>query len=465
LQVDGAMIINSSGYITGSGSIILNGNLDNSSSPANNVLATLYVSGTTVQNIIAGGSFGSVYITNPSVFIKLKNNLAANVFDVNAQSGVITFTADNPYTFFTVNSRLGLEKGRIIMVYNTILITALNCSIDSYSQQSFVEGQMQRNFQGGYGGAFFPVGNGVYRPVGIGTISFGGTVSTYQVQVINSAPDSRALPATIDRVSQVRYYQIYDVGSTGILTGTIQLSYGADDGVSDSTMLHIARDDGNGNWVDMGGSTIFGSPVIQASGFNNFYQTYVLANVKGGSNLLASNSALPVNWLSVSADIIDRQVLVTWIVENEQNVKNYTLQRSADGLTFTDLQSINATTIVVAEKQYQAIDAVPLTNNNYYRIRQADKDGRYSFSKIVRIKNADNNGFVITPNPATDVVTIKNDSPIFQLQCFNNNGQLMYNVKPGSNQWLIPLHGWAAGVYYVKIVSDKNVSVARFIKN
>jgi hypothetical protein len=47
--------------------------------------------------------------------------------------------------------------------------------------------------------------------------------------------------------------------------------------------------------------------------------------------------------------------------------------------------------------------------NNYYRLKQVDKDGKYSYSQIVLLKGSKANGISISaiyPNPAKDNVSI-----------------------------------------------------------
>jgi hypothetical protein len=51
-----------------------------------------------------------------------------------------------------------------------------------------------------------------------------------------------------------------------------------------------------------------------------------------------------------------------------------------------------------------------------------------------------------------------------RLQCFNSNGQLLYDVKPAASQYAIPVQQWPAGVYYIQITGNNQVQQTRFVK-
>ncbi len=177
------------------------------------------------------------------------------------------------------------------------------------------------------------------------------------------------------------------------------------------------------------------------------------------------NNALPVKWLAVTAKPAGSQVQVNWKITNEVNVTGYEVERSAEGISFTSVATLPASSARVIEKQYQATDALPLRGKNYYRIRQTDADGKYSYSKTVLVNRIETGGFVLWPNPATETVTVQNRQIMNRLQCYNSNGQLMLDVQPAASQYSIPVQPWAAGVYQVKITSGGQVLHTKFVKN
>ena len=175
-------------------------------------------------------------------------------------------------------------------------------------------------------------------------------------------------------------------------------------------------------------------------------------------------NSLPVTWLAVGAKLNGKEVQVSWTVSNEINVASYVVQRSTDGLSFSNIATVNATETVLPQKQYGAIDRLPLKGTNYYRILQTDKDGKYTYSKTVLVNVTEAGGLIIYPNPAASTVNVQNGQAIMKLQVFNSGGQMMYEAKPVATQHAIPVQQWAPGVYYISITSGTQVTQSRFIK-
>ncbi|MEP6749471.1 MAG: S8 family serine peptidase [Bacteroidota bacterium] len=460
LLVDGSLLIGAAGNITGNGILTLNGTLDNTASANSNVFVRTEIGAGAAQTIAAGGSFGTLYISNPLVVINLANGLSADSIVISNGTGTVTITADNPSTLLTINKKLSLQNGRLIMGNNATLDLAVGSMTEGGNASSFVEGPVRNSTNtAGLSTLFFPVGKDVYRPVSLDVTHSSAGLSVYQAEVFNTAAATRTMPSTINAVSSTRHFKISNIGSQPLTAAAATLTYGLDDGVTDASSLRMAKDDGTTNWIDLGGTgTANGMGTITSTVNFTSFSDFVLANALNGAN------ALPVKWLEVAAKMAGKQVQVTWKTANEINVENYVAERSADGISFDGVARVHASNSPAAEKQYQITDVLPLKGNNYYRILQTDKDGKYSYSKTVLVNVSETGNFLLWPNPATDAVTVQNSQAIIRLQCYNGNGQLMYDVKPAANQYTIPLQQWAAGIYHVKITSAGKVFQATFVK-
>lgn len=460
LVADGSLIIGASGSITGNGTITVNGTLDNSASISSNVFVRTEMTGSAAQAISAAGGFATLYFSNPSATINLSNTLAADSIIINNGAGTVTVTATNPSTLLTINKKISLQNGRLIMGNNAALDLAVNSIIEGGNVSSFVEGPVRNSTNtAGLSTLFFPVGKDVYRPVSLDVTHASAGLSTYQAEVYNTPAVTRSMPATINAVSSVRHFKISNLGSQPLDAAAATLTYGLDDGVTDAASLRLAKDDGTTNWIDLGGTgSGNGSGTITSTVNFTSFSDFVLANALNGTN------ALPVQWLDVTATLAGKQVKVQWKTANEVNVVNYTVERSANGISFTPIAQVSASAAISAQKLYDATDGLPLKGNNYYRIRQTDKDGKFSYSKTVLVNAGATGNFLLWPNPATETVTIQNNQTIQRLQVYSSNGQLIYDVKPGANQHTIPLKQWAAGIYEVKMTSGGQVTQARFVK-
>ncbi|UAY53267.1 DUF4347 domain-containing protein [Ferruginibacter albus] len=105
---------------------------------------------------------------------------------------------------------------------------------------------------------------------------------------------------------------------------------------------------------------------------------------------------LPVSFTSVTASTINTGVTVSWKVENQLNIKNYVVERSADGKTFNDITTVTAE----SKTDYSAIDISAMKNDNFYRIKSIGNDGSIQYSSIVKVSATQSAGNISAyPNP------------------------------------------------------------------
>lgn len=148
----------------------------------------------------------------------------------------------------------------------------------------------------------FPLGSGItYRPVTLTVNHEQATATTYTALVSNTAPPLRTLPGTLSAVSSIRYYAINKSAGATIsptLGASVQLYYGLDDGVPDATLSRIAKDDGSGNWLNIGGSgTTDTTGSITSNAFFSF-SDFVLATAD-----TSAVAVLPTVTSSAASDI------------------------------------------------------------------------------------------------------------------------------------------------------------------
>jgi hypothetical protein len=116
-----------------------------------------------------------------------------------------------------------------------------------------------------------------------------------------------------------------------------------------------------------------------------------------------SCSALPVDFISFKAVMQSGKVNLEWITGSELNNEYFVVERSEDGEQFTEVARVNGKGNTNGISTYQTIDPNPFVGISYYRIRQVDTDGTYSFSKTVSVENnSDELAIQIFPNPVQE---------------------------------------------------------------
>ena len=309
---------------------------------------------------------------------------------------------------------------------------------------SYVNGPLTVEISSGDGNRLFPIGkNGLYRPVMLDNNCCGSNSAKFMAEVILGPPPARTLPAGISKVSEVRYYRITRVGSNGT-DFKITIPYGADDGVTDPANLTIAKDNGAGAWLDIGGTptgTSTGS--IQSNTFNGF-SDFVLANKTGGGN------TLPVTWLSFTASRQHANAQLVWRIIQEQNCNLYDVERSSDGITFQKLGSVSCRNSQVAQT-YIYTDAAPGKGNFYYRIKQFDKDGSFEYSQIRTVNFTNVNTITVYPNPTRNLLQITGLQNNSVINLYDAGGRRVLQTRSGQPIVQMQVGHLPAGIYQLSI--------------
>jgi len=110
-----------------------------------------------------------------------------------------------------------------------------------------------------------------------------------------------------------------------------------------------------------------GEPVTEATGLNSPNPRSLYA---------AGTAGLPVALLNFSGQQKQTTVQLEWITASETNNDYFTIDRSADGLSYTRLFKIKGAGNSSRAKSYLSIDETPRTGDNYYRLSQTDCNGK-----------------------------------------------------------------------------------------
>ena len=98
--------------------------------------------------------------------------------------------------------------------------------------------------------------------------------------------------------------------------------------------------------------------------------------------LSSVNSPLPVELVSFEARPVLNRVELSWTTASETGNDHFEVERSEDGNTFSRIGTVSGAGNSTALRQYQFNDASPLRGISYYRLRQVDFDGGYTFSDV-----------------------------------------------------------------------------------
>ena len=185
--------------------------------------------------------------------------------------------------------------------------------------------------------------------------------------------------------------------------------------------------------------------------------------------------SLPVNLIAFNASLINKKVAVTWTTAAEKNASHYVVQRSTDGVDFTDAGTIFTEGNFTTNRSYSFQDVVNTNAKGvlYYRLKMVDMDGQYDYSMVRLVKLGDNNGRLelqAFPNPVVNELRVtipeawQNRQVVYEL--YTGDGQLLKRFlnKSATQTEIIGMQQYQPGVYIVKALNDAEMASQRIIK-
>lgn len=185
---------------------------------------------------------------------------------------------------------------------------------------------------------------------------------------------------------------------------------------------------------------------------------------------------LPVTLEKFTAVPQRSEVLTKWTVSAQLNNEYFEVERSANGTQFTAIGRIAGCANCAEKMDYQFTDKQPLPGASYYRLKQTDIDGNYTYSKVVRVIFTDHAGkLTLYPTVTNSEFTLTynnkatTDQPAM-IRVVSATGTTIQNVKlvlkPGMNNIPLSLMKQAAGNYYVNLIltTSNSVQTATVIK-
>lgn len=178
-----------------------------------------------------------------------------------------------------------------------------------------------------------------------------------------------------------------------------------------------------------------------------------------------SSQTLPVTFVDFTAEKEGQNVQLNWSVTNEINNDHYEVEQSTGNGEFVKIGTIK-TASGSGINSYKFLDKNPALNKtNFYRIKQVDRDGKFSFSPIRLVKFSENNILTVSPNPATNFIRIYSTQSPVNINVFDNNGKKLITQRLSNGSTQIDISRWSKGIYTVIAESDgKNINSTKIVK-
>ncbi len=183
---------------------------------------------------------------------------------------------------------------------------------------------------------------------------------------------------------------------------------------------------------------------------------------------------IPVELTSFTANVVNNNVMLNWVTATEINNSGFEIQRSIDNSNFIKVGFTpgNGTTTEISKYGFSDSD---LENGKYYyRLRQLDFDGTFSFSDVVQADVNAELDFTLYqnyPNPFNPSTTIKYQIPVTSnvvLKVYDILGKEVATLvnetkQAGSYSVNFDANSFSSGIYIYKLTSNQYLQTKRMM--
>jgi hypothetical protein len=388
----------------------------------------------TTQNI--GG-------TTSTVFYNLIVNKASGVLNLNTSTTV----GDNGGG--TTTGVLTLTSGQLVLNSKTLTISNPAITAIAYTSGSIKSETASASPGGGTGPAGtgygivtwkvnsnagahiipFITGSAVSIPFTFNVDGAGGSLGDFSVSTYGTTAANTPYPASVNHVSDTlglsgnnsaytvdRFWYISKTGGAG--KANLTFSYSPSEAPSAGNL----GSDGKGNiaqkwgaanyWLRMPSQT-YNTALTYSVTVSNITQFAPSGTAAGGTawGLAQNIHPLPIELLSFSAKLNSQKTVdINWSTASEINNNYFVVERSVNGISFEPIASQSGSLNSFTIKKYSVNDENPLKSRSYYRLKQVDFGGKFTYSASVSIFNDQTSLISIYPNPARNRFSVKYNS-------------------------------------------------------
>ncbi len=416
---------------------------------------TVTFNGTSNQAVTSNSSsFYNLVVDNSATQVTLNDNLSvSNILTLT--DGVITTTAS----------------------YRVIISSTSASALTGYSSASFVNGNLRRSIASNTSTYVFPIGNGTTSG------------DYYQADIINNNLagitylDSRFKPlaghddAEMDvgdywehgslTYNSINMAGVWEIEPDAVPSGGaygVRLYITNMSGLVDNEFGILKRPVGSTSGADWstGGGTLNPNDADGRTVAIGYMKRIGLTSFSefGAGQGNGSGGGLPIELLSFSAEVEETIVKIEWTTATEINNDFFTVERSQNGIEFEELNVFEGAGNSSQTRQYQTFDRQPYEGVSYYRLKQTDYDGAFTYSDIVSVSvEKPQPVFTVFPNPISGgrlFVNIENPEMgenALTVEIIDATGKKVYsNTKLQNESSLVAIdlpENIHAGIYFV----------------
>lgn len=363
-----------------------------------------------------------------------------------------------PLTDITVTNLLTLTRGIIYTNGNTVIIPD-NSTATSGNTLSFVDGVIKKI---GNDAFVFPVGNAlIWARI---AISAPASVSTeFTGQYFNAPNPYAGVTAPLTDISYMEYWMLNRAVTADNVTVKLFWENNVRSGINNSADLTVSKWNGT-SWIDMGQGAI--SYAAQGNITSNLVTSF--SPFAFGSKSLVVNP-LPIELLSFTATPVGNIVEINWTTATETNNDFFSIEKTIDGYNYDFVGTVDGAGNSTNTLNYSITDNNPFIGLSYYRLKQTDFNGDYTYSPLasVNFNLTTDFDFEIFPNPnegeninisfnaiqGEEVLVV-----VYDVNGKESYSKIIISQQDGENIYAIdPSSKLSSGTYFITAASQQKI--------
>ena len=383
----------------------------------------------------------------------------------------------------SISNTLTFTSGNFITSSDTLIVgTSISILGSVVRTSGHVVGYLKRWIAAaGTSNILFPVGSanyyeGMNYSFTIAPSAAGSITTTYTAT--NPGKSGFNLWDSPDSIINIGYALWTSTMGNGLTGGTFSedITATALPSVIDYTALHLLRRANSGSaWTIAGihsaGTGSNAIPVIHRTGMTVHGQFGI------GSG---SANPLPIKLIYFNAKLKDDIVKLTWATASELNNDFFTVEHSSDGIHFEEILRQRGAGNSSFTLYYTDEDLKPLNGYNFYRLKQTDYDGHFTYSDVETVKyklksedEPDLKILSVIPNPFSEkfYLNFSTKSVInVDIMLINSSGQVVTQDKiqttEGYNTYeFTDNYNLNKGIYFINLLYKNQHITQKVIKN
>ena len=230
---------------------------------------------------------------------------------------------------------------------------------------------------------------------------------------------------------------------------------------------------GDGYKYLTGSAALNSGVLIPNNGGRDYYGLPVSSTTPpnvGMYNGPAVSEPVPVRLVGFIAKRAGAKTQLSWTTATEENSGRFEVERSADGAWFQQIGTVEAAGTSVRTIAYSFTDEQPLKGVNFYRLKQIDKDGSYTWSEVRMVNFNEDRVVTVFPNPANDKITVNTETiaTAVLIDILDMQGRKVKSINASSASGVeVNVSALPRGIYSVQVlhpISNELVGKSRFLK-